>query len=101
MKLKYTLVGLLCLLFMNGCASGRIKLDASTNKLCLEVLREGLRSNEFWPSIHAAEGLTLGGYGREVRAHLEPKLKTERTINIGADWHENWSGRGTRTNSRS
>ncbi len=78
MKLKYTLVGLLCLLFMNGCATGRIKLDASTNKLCLEVLREGLRSDEFWPSIHAAEGLTLGGYGREVRAHLEPKLKTEK-----------------------
>ena len=78
MKLKYSLVGLLCLLFMNGCASGRIKLDASTNKLCLKVLREGLRSDEFWPSIHAAEGLTLGGYGREVRAHLEPKLKTEK-----------------------
>ncbi|MDP6034854.1 MAG: HEAT repeat domain-containing protein, partial [Verrucomicrobiota bacterium] len=78
MKLKYTLVGLLCLLFINGCATGRTKLDASTNKLCLEVLREGLRSDEFWPSIHAAEGLTLGGYGREVRAHLEPKLKTEK-----------------------
>ncbi len=78
MKLKHTLVGLLCLLFMNGCATGRTKLDASTNKLCLEVLREGLRSDEFWPSIHAAEGLTLGGYGREVRTYLEPKLKTEK-----------------------
>ncbi len=78
MKLKHTLVGLLCLLFMNGCVTGRTKLDASTNKLCLEVLREGLRSDEFWPSIHAAEGLTLGGYGREVRTYLEPKLKTEK-----------------------
>ena len=78
MKLKYTLVGLLSLLFMNGCATGRIKLDVPTNDLCLKVLREGLRSDEFWPSIHAAEGLTLGGYGREVRAYLEPKLKTEK-----------------------
>jgi len=75
MKLKYTLVGLLLL---NACATWRVKLDASTNELCLKVLREGLRSDEFWPSIHAAEGLTLGGYSKEVRAYLEPKLKAEK-----------------------
>jgi len=44
---------------------------------CLGVLRAGLRSGEFWPSIHAAEGLTLAGYGDEVRRALEPRLAAE------------------------
>lgn len=47
------------------------------NGSCLDVLREGVRSDEFWPSIHAAEALTLAGHGEEVRELLEPKLKTE------------------------
>lgn len=42
---------------------------------CRQVLEEGLRSDEFWPSIHAAEGLSIGGFGETVRRHLEPKLK--------------------------
>jgi sialidase-1 len=77
MKIKHTLAGLLCLFLLNACASNRIKLDASTNELCLKVLREGLQSDEFWPSIHAAEALTLAGHGDEVRQFLAPKLKTE------------------------
>ena len=44
---------------------------------CRQVLEEGLRSEEFWPSIHAAEGLSIGGFGETVRRHLEPKLKTK------------------------
>lgn len=50
--------------------------DAVRHK-ALAVLRDGLRADEFWPAIHAAEGLTLAGHGEEVRAFLEPKLKTE------------------------
>lgn len=44
---------------------------------CLAILRDGVSSNEFWPSIHAAEALTLAGHGREVRALLAPRLTTE------------------------
>ena len=44
---------------------------------CRQVLEEGLRSEEFWPSIHAAEGLSIGGFGETVRRYLEPKLKTK------------------------
>lgn len=55
-----------------------IELDSATRDRCLAVLRAGLHGEDFWPSIHAAEGLTLGGYGGEVRTFLDPKLATER-----------------------
>lgn len=56
----------------------KIKLSPETEKLCLEVLREAINSDEFWPSMHAAEALTLAGKGAEVRQIIEPKLKTEK-----------------------
>jgi len=37
---------------------------------CLAILREGLRSEEFWPAMHAAEALTLAGEPEEVIAFL-------------------------------
>ncbi|MCH7988158.1 MAG: exo-alpha-sialidase [Planctomycetes bacterium] len=52
-------------------------LQPKLKQLCLQILRDGMRSDEFWPSIHAAEGLTLAGYGGEVLRFLHPKLKTE------------------------
>ncbi len=55
-----------------------LELDAETEARCLDVLREGLASSEFWPSMHAAEGLSLGGYGAEVTAALTPLLATEK-----------------------
>ena len=62
----------------NEVASERtIALTDGVKARCVEVLTEGLHSDEFWPSIHAAEGLTLGGYGNVVREHLEPKLATK------------------------
>ena len=57
--------------------SARITLDSATHQKCLNVLRAGLRGEEFWPSMHAAEGLTLGGHGLEVIEYLTPKLETE------------------------
>ncbi len=45
---------------------------------CLKTLRDGLNSDEFWPSMHAAEGLTLAGHGDEVRQCLAPKLPLEK-----------------------
>lgn len=56
----------------------KIQLSPETRARCLEVLREGIRSDEFWPSMHAAEALTLAGKGAEVRTIVEPKLKTEK-----------------------
>ncbi len=54
-----------------------ITLDDGTREKCLSALRSGMHGDEFWPSIHAAEGLTLGGHGGEVIEFLTPKLKTE------------------------
>jgi sialidase-1 len=56
----------------------QIELTDEVRAKCVGVLREGLKSDEFWPSIHAAEGLTLGGHGAEVIAYLEPKLADEK-----------------------
>ena len=58
-------------------AGERIRLSKPQREHCLRVLRAGLRSEKFWPSIHAAEALTLAGQTAEVRRFLEPKLKTE------------------------
>ncbi|MBN69272.1 MAG: sialidase, partial [Gimesia sp.] len=56
----------------------KIKLSPETEKKCLAVLREAIQSDEFWPSMHAAEALTLAGKGAEVRKIVEPKLKTDK-----------------------
>lgn len=55
-----------------------IQLDPATRERCLEILRQGLHGEDFWPSIHAAEGLSLGGHGAEVIAFLKPKLPLEK-----------------------
>ena len=57
-----------------------IQLDGATRDRCLQILRSGLdgiTGDDFWPAIHAAEGLTLGGYQAEVIARLTPLLITE------------------------
>src|SRR5205823_224646 len=54
-----------------------LDLDEATRARCLGVLRGGLESEEFWPSMHAAEALTLDGRGSEARALLGPKLPKE------------------------
>lgn len=59
-------------------AEDRFELSDELQARCLKTLRDGMTSDEFWPSIHAAEGLTLAGHGEEVRKHLEPKLPLEK-----------------------
>ena len=54
-----------------------VDLDEPTRQRCLAVLREGIDSAEFWPAVHAAEGLTLGGHAAEVRARFGPRLERE------------------------
>lgn len=56
----------------------QIKLSSDVRDRVLTVLREALKSDEFWPSMHAAEALTLAGHGDEVREHLEPKVDLEQ-----------------------
>jgi len=68
-------------LFLSDCgrasSANTLTLEPPIQQRCLKVLRAGLNSDEFWPAIHAAEGLTLGGYGIEVIKNLEPKLPLE------------------------
>jgi len=57
-----------------------MKLSQAIEGKAITVLREGLRvtgEENFWVSMHAAEGLTLGGLGAEVIEFVEPKLATE------------------------
>ncbi len=55
----------------------QLKLDEATQARCLSVLKEALKSDEFWPSMHASEALTQAGHGAEVQAALKPKLPKE------------------------
>ena len=55
----------------------RLDLSSEDEARCLKTLRDALSSHEFWPSMHAAEALTVAGHGDEVRAALEPRLGTE------------------------
>ncbi len=43
----------------------KLKLDSVVEQRCYAVLRTGMRNDDFWPSIHAAEGLALAGGGRK------------------------------------
>src|SRR5262245_49447607 len=57
--------------------TGGLDLSPQLRDRCLAVLREGFNSDEFWPSMHAAEGLTLAGRQEEVLAMLGERLKAE------------------------
>jgi len=55
----------------------RLQLAPELHGRCLATLRKGLTSDEFWPSMHAAEALTLAGHGAEVVAALRDRLPQE------------------------
>jgi sialidase-1 len=68
-------------LFTSLSAAPPMTLTPETKAKALETLRAGIRiadPEKFWVTMHAAEGLTLGGYGEEVIPLLEPKLSTEQ-----------------------
>ncbi len=56
-----------------------VELSEGERERCLEVLRGGLAAHgeAFWPAMHAAEALTLAGYGEEVKPVLTPLLAGE------------------------
>lgn len=53
------------------------ELSTEMRHRCLGVLIGGMQSDEFWPSMHAAEGLTLSGHRRAVTNFLTPKQADE------------------------
>ena len=54
-----------------------ISLDPLVRSRCLDVLREGLAAPDFWPAMHAAEGLSAAGYGTELQPLLRKLLDSE------------------------
>ncbi len=75
------LTGLVLLLFaVSGPAAeppAAVPLEPALRERCLTVLRDGLKSDEFWPSMHAAEALTLAGQQKEVLAALAKRSETD------------------------
>ncbi|MDX1966135.1 MAG: HEAT repeat domain-containing protein [Planctomycetaceae bacterium] len=68
------------LLSAEVCGDGPVQareLDESLREQCVKILRDGLSSDDFWPAMHAAEGLTFAGFGTEVRKALIARLATE------------------------
>lgn len=55
----------------------QITLPTAVRERCLEVLNEGVRSDEFWPAMHAAEGLTVAGHGAQLVPQLASRLRSE------------------------
>jgi sialidase-1 len=53
-------------------------LTSNVRERCFKILRTGLSGADFWPAMHAAEGLTAAGHGAEVRKLLLPRLIAER-----------------------
>lgn len=75
---KTLLTAILILGSMPSATGGeKLTLPDDTRQKCIAILKKSMRSAEFWPSIHAAEALSYGGYGKDVRDYLEPKLMEE------------------------
>lgn len=79
-RIGFTVVAWIPLLMLVTPAESapRLALEGATREQCLEVLRVGLKGDEFWPAIHAAEALTLAGHQQDVIAFLSPRLSTEK-----------------------
>jgi sialidase-1 len=58
-------------------ASQPIELPPELRQRCLDVLQSGLRSDEFWPAMHAAEALTYAGQQHQVLTNLAERAATE------------------------
>ena len=51
--------------------------DSVLRHRCFSVLLQGLRSEEFWPAMHAAEAFTEAGMAKLVLETLRPRLAIE------------------------
>ncbi len=78
MRKRQITVGLVCLAANFVAAPlAPAQVSPSTLTKAREVLRAGLKSKEFWPSMHAAEAMTIAGMQGEVVAHVKPLLGEE------------------------
>ena len=69
--------------FLAGCKSvavppGSYLMTGNIHQRCLEILREGLHSDEYWPSVHAAESLIKAEYAFEATPVLQDRIRNER-----------------------
>ncbi|OYW20920.1 MAG: hypothetical protein B7Z55_06455, partial [Planctomycetales bacterium 12-60-4] len=76
---------MVCVVVLTSCSATRadepsqtISLDAAERERCIAILREGFQADDFWPSMHAAEGLTVAGLGKEVREALTSRVPSEK-----------------------
>jgi len=53
------------------------RVEADVRERCVRVLKTGLSSDEFWPSMHAAEALTQAGFDDVVLKALGGRLDAE------------------------
>ena len=97
-----TLIGLAALLITHDRflsaqqQSSSLELSQEVKTRCLHVLRTGFNGSDFWPSMHAAEGLTVSGHHAEIRTKLLERLRLEnddqrrcglaRELVRGGDW---------------
>ena len=56
------------------------RISGDLEERCLKILKAGLHGEDFWPAIHAAEGLTLGQQQKTVINFLSPKLDQESDL---------------------
>ncbi|EAQ78571.1 alpha/beta hydrolase fold domain-containing protein [Blastopirellula marina] len=50
--------------------------ETNSRQTCLSILQTALKSDQFWPAMHAAEGLTAVGHHAEVSKHLKQRWKS-------------------------
>ncbi len=77
-SLSVAVLGLALALPATADESPIYSLSPQIRRKCVSVLKAGLASDEFWPSVHAAEGLVLGGHGAEVVARFADRLPLEK-----------------------
>src|SRR3954462_11149656 len=68
-------------IFAQAPEADSIRLSDETRERCLRILRDGLASDDFWPSMHAAEALTYSDFGNEMLAARRKKRVTDRALN--------------------
>jgi len=76
------LLGVTSLMFVRGDEPNRqqpARIAPDIRERCLVTLRKGIKSDEFWPAMHAAEALALAGAGSEVIAELRDRLPLEQS----------------------
>jgi sialidase-1 len=74
MKLRVAVLALASALAL---AAAPVRFPADLRVRAIKQLRQGFAAEEFWPSMHAAEGLALAGFGASVAYELRPRIAKE------------------------